>query len=69
MACPSRYSATDSRARGLGGVIGALLAGALPMRRDVAWMGFAGIVSGPLTAVLGLWAIQGFARLPGSLLP
>ena len=31
------------------------------MRRDIAWMGLGGIVSGPLTVVLGLWAIQGFA--------
>lgn len=46
---------------GLGGVIGALLAGAIPMRRDIAWMGLGAIVSGPLTLVLGLWAIYGFA--------
>ncbi|HEY4165989.1 MAG TPA: MFS transporter, partial [Reyranella sp.] len=45
---------------GLGGVIGALLAGIIKMRRDLPWMGLGALVGGPFTILVGAWALFGY---------
>ncbi len=45
---------------GIGGVLGALTAGIVPMRRDLPWMGLGALVGGPFTALVGIWALTGF---------
>jgi MFS family permease len=46
---------------GLGGVLGALLAGIVPMRRDLPWMGLGALLGGPLTVLVGAWALTGWS--------
>ena len=48
-------------ASGFGGVVGALLAGLVRMRRDLPWMGLGALVSGPFTVLIGIWALTGWA--------
>jgi predicted MFS family arabinose efflux permease len=45
---------------GLGGVIGALLAGVVKMRRDLPWMGLGALIGGPFTILVGAWALFGY---------
>ena len=46
---------------GFGGVLGALTAGLVPMRRDLPWMGLGALVGGPFTGLVGVWAMIGYA--------
>ena len=53
-------------ASGFGGVVGALLAGLVRMRRDLPWMGLGALVSGPLTVLIGIWRLPAGRRRSGS---
>lgn len=46
---------------GLGGVLGALLAGVTPMKRELPWMGIGALVGGPFTVLVGAWALTGYS--------
>jgi predicted MFS family arabinose efflux permease len=48
-------------AAGLGGVIGALIAGLVKMQRDLPWMGLGALIGGPFTLLVGIWSLTGWS--------